>query len=245
MFNLNLELIRKQAEATYPEEAVWFVTESKGLYQVENIHEDPENFFRVSSLDSLKATQEGLLAVIHSHCDGDPVPSAADMSLQIRLDVPCGILNTDGTNTSAITWMDGNLQPLERRPFIHGIADCYSVVRDYYRMNSVELPEVPRDWQWWEEGNNFLEDLFAEFGFYEVSADEAREGDMWFAQIRGPVLHHCGILLDNDLILHHPGSGEPIDLSKLSVIEPVYRYLPYIKKFLRHYDYSSSARQLS
>lgn len=237
MFNLNMVQLAKEAEAAYPNEAVWFVTEARGCYQVENIHEDPANFFRTSSLDSLEAVQGVLLAVIHSHCDGYPVPSEEDMRLQLKLEVPCGIVNTDGTHTSEVHWMADEIQPLEGRSFAHGTADCYSVVRDYYRTKGITLPEVPRSWQWWEEGNNFLEDLFDEFGFYEVKADQAREGDMWFAQIRGPVLHHCGILLANDLILHHPGSGEPLDPSKLSVKEPIYRYLPYINKFLRHKDY--------
>ncbi|HKM08359.1 MAG TPA: NlpC/P60 family protein [Sphaerochaeta sp.] len=234
---IDLPLLKSQAEAAYPEEAVWLVTEKDGCYQVDNVHEDPFNFFRVSSADSMEATMSGLIAVIHSHCDQAQVPSAADMSLAIKLEVPCGILSTNGEQSTDIHWMTQEIQPLEGRPFAHGTADCYSVVKDYYALNGVNLPEVPRDWQWWEEGHNFLEDLFTPFGFYEVSASEAREGDTWLAQIRGPVYHHCGILLDNDLILHHPGSGEPIDPTKLSIREPVYRYLPYIKKFLRHKDY--------
>ena len=233
MIDLDLELIQQQAIEAYPNEAIWFVTDD-GCYQVENIHEDPENFFLASAADSLQAIQNNLKAVIHSHCDGYPVPSAEDMRLHEKLAVPCGILETNGISATEISWMSKLLKPLEGRSFMHGISDCFSIVKDYYTLRGVNLEEVPRDWLWWEKGDNFLEELFSSRGFVEVQANEAREGDAWVAQIRGPVIHHCGILLGNDLILHHPGSGDPVDRTKLSIQEPIYRYLPYIKKFLRH-----------
>jgi proteasome lid subunit RPN8/RPN11 len=239
---VDVELLRKEAVAAYPNETLWLVTEAKGCYQVENIHEDPENFFRAPAQDSAAAMQEGLLAVVHSHCDQAEVPSQQDMELQMKLQVPCGILSTDGENSSQILWYSDEVQPLEGRSFSHGVADCYSIVKDYYKLKGVDLGEVPRSWQWWETGDNFLEELFEDFGFYEISASEVREGDVWLAQIRSPVIHHCGIILDNDLILHHPGSHDPIDRTKLSIKEPIYRYLPHIKKFLRHHDYSTSIR---
>lgn len=233
-FEIDLELIREQAKAAYPNEAVWLLTEKGGLYQVDNVHEQPSSFFKVSAHDSMVATMEGLKAVIHSHCDGYPVPSAEDMQLFDNLRIPCGIVETDGVNCTAINWMVDEVQPLEGRPFSHGTADCFSIVRDYYRLKGIDVADVPRNWLWWEEGENLLDELFQSRGFFEIPANQAREGDVWFAQVRGPVIHHCGILLDNDLILHHPGSGDPIDPSKLSVREPMFRYMPYFKKFLRH-----------
>lgn len=234
MFNLDMGLIQEQAIASYPNEAVWLITEKDGCYQVDNVHEDPQEYFRVSAGDSLTATRNGLLAVLHSHCDGHPVPSAADISLREKLGVPCGILNTDGATISEITWMSDAIAPLEGRTFAHGTSDCFSIVKDYYSLQGIKLADVPRDWMWWENGQNLLDELFESRGFREVPSSEAKEGDVWFAQVRGPVIHHCGILLANDLILHHPGAGEPIDHSKLSIKEPIYRYLPYIKKFLRY-----------
>lgn len=236
-FEVDVELIRRQAKQAYPHEGVWLVTEQGGTYQVDNIHEQPADFFMVSAADSLQAMREGLKAVVHSHCDGYPVPSAEDMTLFDRLRVPCGILETDGTNCTEINWMVNEIQPLEGRPFSHGTADCYSIVRDYYRLAGVEIADVPRNWLWWESGENLLDELFESRGFFEVPANQAKEGDVWFAQVRGPVIHHCGILLDNDLILHHPGSGDPVDRTKLSIKEPMFRYMPYFKKFLRHKDF--------
>lgn len=234
MITLEQELlIRQQAIETFPEEGVWLVTE-KGCRQVENIHEHPTKFFQVSPEDSLKASREGLLAVIHSHCEGTAAPSAEDMALFEQLQIPCGILSTDGESTSDFVWMTNDIPELEGRGFIHGVSDCFSLARDYYRLQGIELDYIPRDWNWWATGDNLIEDLFEANGFYEISKDEAREGDGWLCQIRGDVIHHCGIYLGNELILHHPGANQPIDSSKLSVKEPIFRFLPYITKFVRY-----------
>lgn len=231
---VELEKIKEDAIATYPEEAVWLVTEEKGCYQVKNIHEDPTNFFRISADDSLAATLSGLLAIVHSHCDAPEVPSKEDMELFDKVNVPCGIVSTDGEWTSDILWLTNETPELVGRPFIHGISDCYTLSRDYYKTKGIHLPLVPRNWNNWENNSDdYMENLFKSMGFHEVPKSEAREGDGWLAIIRGSATHHCGILLDNDLILHHPGASEPIDRSKLSVIEPIYRYMPFITKFIR------------
>lgn len=227
------EQIKKEALAAYPKEAVWLITK-KGCRQVENVHDNPFEFFEVSQADTLQAMKDGLLKVVHSHCDGDPVPSKTDMQTQMLMDIPWGVLNVTEDFASAITWWGGSeIEPLEDRKFIHGVSDCYSIVRDYFRLKGVEMADVPRNWQWWEGEEDLILTSFAKLGFEEVTTKEAREGDVWVTQIRNNTPYHCGIVLDNDLILHHPGSDEPIDSSRRSLKEPIFRYLPHIVMFLR------------
>lgn len=227
------ELISQQALLAYPEEAVWLVTET-GVTQVKNIHPDPKNFFSVSAKDTLEANKAGLKAVIHSHCDGEAAPSKADMESQVLSGIPWGVLNTDGHNVSEITWWgEKDIPPLVGRTFAHGVSDCYSLVRDYYRLKGVELAEVPRDWLWWEDGGDLITESFEGLGFVQVPMHSALPGDVWISQVRSKHPQHCGILLDDELILHHPGSSQSVDRTKLSVIEPIYRYMPYITMFLR------------
>lgn len=230
-----LNQIKLEAIEAYPYEAIWFLTKMGGLYQVENIHPEPEEHFSVSGMDSLQAQKEGLLAVIHSHCDKPEVPSKLDMELQERLAIPCGIISTNGKMATNINWLGDQSQPLIGRTFAHGTADCYSIVRDYYfQKKGVVLQDVPREWQWWNSGEeNYLADLFASRGFYEIPMSQAKEGDVALIRVRGPVIHHCGVVVGNDLLLHHPGADEPVDKSKLSIEEPIYRYLPYVEKFVR------------
>lgn len=224
--------IQAAALAAYPKEAVWIVTGDE-VHQVDNVHEDPFNFFRVSLEDTVKYQRKGITAVLHSHCNQAAVPSKDDMVTQILLGIPFGVVSVDGQSVSQITWWgEKEIPALEGRPFIHGVSDCYSVVRDYYRLQGKALQEVPRDWLWWES-EDLISRLFLDVGFVPVDAKDAVEGDAWIAQVRGKTPHHCGILLDNDTILHHPGSTQPMDFAKISIIEPIYRYLPYITKFLR------------
>lgn len=230
-----MDKIKEQAIAAYPKEAVWYVTED-GVYQVGNIHEDPENFFKVSGKDTLIAKQAGLRAVIHSHCDRPHVPSEMDMRCQIMMGIPWGILQTDGENASDILWWGEEEVPeLEGRPFIHGISDCFSLIRDYYRLKySHDIGDVPRNWQWWEEGVDLMGSLYDTMGFSQkVSFEKAKEGDVILIGIGTDIPYHCAIYLGDGTMLHHPGSQHPIDRSKLSVVEPVHRYIPHIKSIRR------------
>lgn len=229
-----IEQIKKEAIAAYPKEAVWLQTE-KGVYQVENIHEDPENFFRVSAKDTLKANQEGLKAVIHSHCDRPHVPSKSDMEGQQLTAVPWGILQTDGENASDIIWWgEEHIPPLEGRPFIHGVSDCFSLFRDFYRLEyGHDIGDVPRDWKWWEQGFDLIGSLYAGKGFYEISVDDLRRGDAMLIGFGTDYPHHCAIYLGDELMIHHPGTMKAISMSNLSVIEPVFRYLPHVISFHR------------
>lgn len=236
MFSKYEAELAQLAVDAYPEEGVWFITED-GIVPVKNIHPDPENHFEVDPADTLAAYRAGLLAVVHSHPDREPVPSKADMEVQVRTGVPWGIVSVRQGVASPFTWWGGNTPklPLLGRPFMHGPSDCYAVVKDFYHAHGIELAEVPREWMWWEEEELF--DLhWADFGFHQISITEARKGDVWLCQIRTPFESHCGVMLDSERTLHHPGSSEAVDPGKLSVIEPIYRYLPYVTKALRHKD---------
>ena len=228
-------LIREQAVEAYPNEAVWVLTE-RGLKQVENAHETPESHFRISKRETVIAHSEGLLAVIHSHPDRDPVPSEADMASQVATGVPWGVLSCDSEAASGINWWGGERPPLLGRPFMHGITDCYALIKDYYlQERQVLLPEYPRDWRWWEAGQDLFVEGFAKAGFRKITAEEARPGDVWLAKIRSRVVNHGGIVLDSGLMLHQLGSpSSPIDHSRLSAREPIGRYIGFITHWLRY-----------
>lgn len=236
MFLEHIHQIQAEAVAEYPREAVWLITK-KGCLKVDNIHEDPEHFFRVSERDTARAYAQGLLAVVHSHCDGIAAPSADDMRGQLATSVPWGVLNTDGTVASDITWWGAGVPkaPLVGRPFVHGVTDCYALVKDYFEIErGILLPEFPRDWRWWEKGQDLFTDGFEKAGFVRVDEADVRPGDCWLAQIRSNVPNHAGVLLENSLTLHQAGSREPIDLVRRSVREPVYRYTQFITHWLRY-----------
>lgn len=235
-----LEQIREEAITAYPLEAAWLITK-KGCKQVANIASDPENFFDISEKDVAKATKEGLLAVVHSHTNDKHYPSEQDMHGQVHTQVPWGIVTTDGVGATSIRWWGtkdpAQVSDLLDRGFAHGTSDCYALVRDYYLVKfGITLPEFPREWKWWTTDKNTLEEGFPSAGFVEITQEQAEEGDVWLAYLSDNTLCHCGIYAGNGLAHHHPGCNKPVDEGHKAVITPIFRYMPYIGKWLRHKD---------
>ena len=90
------------------------------------------------------------------------------------------------------------------RPFLHGVFDCYSMVRDFYlREWGLWLPaNIQRTYGWWEEGENLYVDGAPQYGFEPVT-DMARH-DLLVLKF-GPVPNHGAIYLGNNKLLHHVG----------------------------------------
>lgn len=238
MFEQYHEQIKKEAEAAYPLEAVWLITE-KGCWQAENIAESPEDSFQVCQQDSFKAYKEGLLAIVHSHCDVPVAPSKLDMEGQVLSGVPWGIYQiAKGQFIRKVWWgPDVPMEPLLGRIFIHGIGDCYTLVKDFYSQYGIDLDIVPRDWEWWNS-EDLIEDLWEDFGFYEIPSSQMRYGDVLVIRVRGNHSHHCGIMVGNEEFIHHPGSNDLYDPSRLSVKDSVHRYMPYVTRVLRHREFT-------
>lgn len=227
--------IRAASLAAYPQEAVFLITPGE-CRQVRNVASEPTQTFRVDKRSMAAAIKRGLLAVVHSHPDFPDCPSEADMRGQLASGVPWGIVATDGQQTTPIRWWGhGERGPLIGRGFVHGITDCYGLIRDYYADElGIDLPEYPRSWEWWRNGGNLYLEGFAEAGFRRIEQSEAKPGDMWLAQLRSDVPSHGGIVLDSGLALHHPSARYPVDSARLSRREPIGRWLPYITHWMRH-----------
>lgn len=179
--------------AEYPREAVGLVVD--GHYVAcENVAADPKNGFEI---DNGLIVQYGssLQALIHSHPEDWPVPTAVDMRQQQAMGLPWGIYavraddagKTGGEplNCSQVIWFgDGAAkEPVfangRGRGFIHGHQDCVSTVLDWHRLQGIEMPEPPRDWGWWLErkdpvtgavtpAGDLYRDNFEAYGFERV-----------------------------------------------------------------------------
>jgi proteasome lid subunit RPN8/RPN11 len=238
LFTEHLEQIRAEAIDAFPEEAAWVITE-KGCWKTVNTADEPEKFFDISASEMRKARGQGLLAIVHSHTNGNHFPSEMDMTYQVNTAVPWGILTSDGVGASAIRWWGGTdpatIEDLNDRTFCHGTSDCYALVRDYYILKlGITLPEFPRAWRWWDT-QDLLREGFAKAGFSVVS--EPREHDVWLAAFgRSGRLNHCGVYIGNELTQHHPGADDPVNATKKAVVTPIYRYLQHVQLWVRHKD---------
>ena len=258
MFSFSsLDAARAHAAACYPRESCGLITGDYGAEQyhaVNNISPHSAQFRMAAEtwLD-LESAHGPIRGLVHSHpWDGagpaPDYPSEADMRGQMATAVPWGIIvSTPEGCLTDITWFGDQcpVPPLTgpERYFRHGVTDCYSLIRDYYRIElGISLLEFPRDWEWWQrDGYDLYLDGFPKTGFRVVPADRAMPGDMFFASVgstarRAGVVNHGGVYLGgrNHEILHHLSGTQPTDRDRLVKREPGERWMKHITHFLRH-----------
>lgn len=222
------ELFKEHVREQYPKEACGFVVDGT-FYPQENVAQNPEEEFKIAQYPG-----GNLQAILHSHPNvNKAVPSAADMRGQIQTVVPWGIVATDGKWVSPITWIGDRVQksPLVGREFIHGVQDCYALVRDFYREEFKKiLPEFPRDDEWWydkEKADLLTPDNFKSAGFVEIEYDNLRYGDVILGAVLCERVNHCAIYVGQGLILHHLYNRK----SRRETLGPWIRYCRYYLRF--------------
>jgi proteasome lid subunit RPN8/RPN11 len=226
-FNHLYNEIKQHARDEYPRECCGVVVRDK-YKPLTNIAKDPTTMFRISAPDMLAARKRGLKAIVHSHPDGVAAPTSTDMEFQIETGVPWINLATDGEWASD-PYVFGDQVPvpdLLDRTFRHGVTDCYSEIRDFYRSDKkfaelyglgdegFVLGQYPRDWEWWHNGQKLYEDYFPSEGFVKIKVEDVRYGDMFLANIRSKSPNHGGIYIGEGLILHHLSGAKPVENRK-------------------------------
>ena len=231
--------IRLHAESEYPCEACGLI--AGGKYRpCKNKADDPGMHFIIDPVDQILCEQYGPIeAVIHSHVvqHSDPIqnnwPSLTDQEEQIKSGDPWGIcVVINGRAQEPYFW--GDSLPVAHylgRPFIHGVYDCYSLIRDYYRKeHAITFSPYARAWGWWDEtpGADLYSRNFANEGFSSVSFEELRPGDVVLGTVLSSnVVNHGGVYLGNSLFMHHLVGRE----SKQS---PIGQWKKLIRHYLRH-----------
>ena len=110
----------------------------------------------------------------------------------------------------------------------YGQTDCYTLVRAYFRLQGVELPdfERPADLDACKE-SIFLREA-ERLGFVEVPFTERRVGDVLIIRLFSRVAMHAAVLVEPDRILHQmPNARSGVeDLRSYYVrsIAAVFRY---------------------
>ena len=197
----------------HPREAVGFIVDGSFI-PVPNSSETPLTSFKVNPIHYVKTEALGTIqALLHSHpyLPGShhqyPMewPSTQDMTTWMLGSIPWGICATDGEGITPLVWLDENRdEPIVGREFIHGVNDCYSVIRDWFKVNrSIALPNYARGMDWWFAGKNLYEDNFENAGFTEVSRDDIQVGDVVLIRVGAPVVNHAAVVSGENEITHH------------------------------------------
>lgn len=181
---------------------------------IKNIADNPLNDFR---LDELQLPDQ-YEAIVHSHPSGLAEPSKTDMENQIKSGAPWMIIPIKNGICQPAIWLGINSDELIGRQFIHGIFDCYSLIRDYYRIvRKITIPEFPRENNWWMKNQNLYSENFEKAGFRKLTDKETpQEHDVFLTNVRSKVLNHGGVYIGRGLILHHLSNSvsrrSPIEL---------------------------------
>jgi cell wall-associated NlpC family hydrolase len=200
--------------AEYPREACGVIVNDI-FVKCQNVAPTPTQTFQISAteLAGIGAQYGKVQAILHSHPfdrtqhqKWEPSwPSHEDMKQWLKSDAAWGIVATEGENISEMLWLDeGTIAPLEGRPFVHGVWDCYSTVRDWFRLErGITLKNYPRAMGWWERGLDHYSTNFADAGFEEVPRAIADVGDICLFQVRSQVINHAAVITGSNQLVQH------------------------------------------
>lgn len=208
-FSTILPAIREHAEACAPRECCGLAVVRKGKLRYvpccNLLAGASADVFAIDPADYAVAEDMGAIAaIVHSHVNESPQPSMADLVGIEESRLPWLIVNHP-VGTWTLTEPSGYIAPLTGRPFVHGVLDCYSLIRDWYiRERGILLPDGhPRAERWWEKGDDLYRQNFAAAGFVEIEECELQPGDVILMQNMAPVTNHGAIYLGENRILQH------------------------------------------
>lgn len=189
--------------------------------RVEDFIIDPED------LASIEDRGYEILVVVHSHPSTNSKPSQSDLVSIEQTELPWLIV--DGHGNIEIFYPTGYIAPLEGRLFHYGIVDCFTLIRDYYKVNfNIYIKDFERyGVQWWEDYGDSFEELFSNEGFIQVPIENIKENDLLVMALGSSIPNHYAIYMGGNKIIHHA-------IGRLSCIESISQgYYSSIKYVLR------------
>lgn len=174
------------------------------LIRARNVAEQPQSTFDLDPEAWLEVgSDEEVIGIYHSHPFGTSEPSVADLTSCETTNLPWHIVGLLGDDYRVIQ-PSGYEAPYELRPYVYGVHDCWSIVRDWYRRElGIDLMDFERNGHWWEKGQNRYVENIENAGFVVLHGARYQRGDLMLLQVGAKVTNHSAIWLDDGTILHH------------------------------------------
>ena len=122
-----------------------------------------------------------------------------------------------------------NYRALIGKQWHYGQNDCFSLVREWFSLKGVAIPDFERPADLDSCESLFLAEARA-CGFFQVEIDRRRPGDVLIMRLGTMAPMHAAILLENEQILHQRQDS-------LSAVEPLRQY--YMKRVAVVFRYDS------
>ena len=200
------DIILAHAKIEFPREACGLLVICKGkeiYFPCRNLAENQNDFIMDPEHYAMAEEIGDVVGVVHSHPNASAKPSQADLVSCEASGLPWYILSLPSETWETIE-PTGYEAPLVGRQFVHGVLDCYSLIRDWYRKErGIELVDFERREEWWNKGDNLYLDNFRKAGFEPVDVKDIQAGDVILMQIGARVVNHAAVYLGRDMMLHH------------------------------------------
>ena len=227
------QIAMRDSKVESPKETCGLVVNVKGkevFFYCPNMSKDEDNFILSPEHYAACEEQGQIVAIFHSHPKGSSEPSDADKISCEASKLPWYIYSPLENTWSQIR-PNGYKPKLYGRPWIWGLTDCYTFIRDWYKdVKNITL----KDYQRSLTAEEFLENpLFESYawrtGFRELRHNESPEkGDVYLMKLLHPKPSHVAVYVGHGNIAHHCNE-------RLSCIEPYSEF--YIKCTHKRYRY--------
>lgn len=212
------EAYRNHVLECYPEESVGVIVNGEYI-PCKNTHPEPLLSFKLSGKERYEIEQKvgKIEAILHSHPykleDSaefqrklyNPVwPSVNDQQAWMADNITWGIVATDGEGISEINWLEEAIIPFDRRPFNWFTSDCFTLVRDWHRLNNdLVIPNFTREYEFWAKGYNTIEEGINSIPYaVRLPYEKADIGDVGVFAIGGEIVNHLGVISGSNEIMH-------------------------------------------
>ena len=127
---------------------VYFERGEPSLFEIENVSKTPKTHFKYKPEDYLKAQKLNSFAFFHTHPKTEEPPKEYEVEIA---NIMCMnlIIYTPKLDRFDYIAPDTKVWPLEKRSFFYGIFDCWTLVRDAYRLNhQITMTNYKAPWGW-------------------------------------------------------------------------------------------------